>query len=108
MTHADQIQVSGDRSTVWVHGPDGSTVGRFSTRFGMDVHTTVAQQMQGASQCLHCTHFAPKHADWLRFCSLMWDHYGIVVPPDILSSQSFQRSDDQATDDRVCASPHSP
>lgn len=35
-----QVQVSACGTTVWVHGLDGSTVGRFSKRFGMDVHTT--------------------------------------------------------------------
>ena len=52
----DQVQVSQDGQTVWVHSADGSTVGRFSKRFGLDVHRTVTEQLQGASQCLHCTH----------------------------------------------------
>lgn len=106
MMHEDQIQVSGDHSTVWIHGTDGSTVGRFSIRFGIDVHTTATQQLQGASQCLHCTHSAPTHADWLLFCSLMLEHHGVEVPVEILSPQSFQRSDAQADDDRATAQPH--
>jgi hypothetical protein len=92
MSELDHVQMAADRSTVWVHASDGSTVGRFSLRFGMDVHTTVSLQLQGASQCLHCTHSAPTHADWLLFCDLMARHYGIAVPPDILSLQSsFQK-----------------
>lgn len=103
---AGPCQVSADRSTIWIHAPDGSTVGRFSLRFGMDVHTTFTQQLQGASQCLHCTHSAPAHADWLLFCDLMFRHFGIAVPPEILSPKSFLRSDAQADDDSATAHPH--
>lgn len=77
--HPEQVEISSDAKTVWVHALDGSTVGRFSTVFGMDVHTTVTEQMQGASQCLHCTHVKPDQADWVNFCELMNTHYGILV-----------------------------
>ncbi len=89
MTHAEQVQVSADRSTVWVHAPCGSTVGRFSMRFGMDVHTTVTDQLQGLSQCLHCTHTKPSRGDWLMFCKLMKKHHGIDVPPNTLPAATF-------------------
>lgn len=79
------IQVSDCGKTVWVHHPDGSTVGRFSRTFGMDVHTTITSQLQGASQCLHCTHKAPTQADWELFCELMRKHYNIQVPVDLLT-----------------------
>lgn len=75
----DHIQVSADRSTVWVHAVDGSTVGRFSRRFGMDVHTTVTAQLAGASQCLHCTHEPAGKVEWMEFCRLMREHHGIEV-----------------------------
>jgi len=78
------VQVSADGSTVWVHAQDGSTVGRFSKRFGLDVHTTVTQQMEGADQCLHCTHVPPRSDDWLTFCELMNQHHGIVVNPALI------------------------
>lgn len=77
-----QVQVSEDGNTIWVHALDGSTVGRFSTRFGMDVHTTITQQLEGASQCLHCTHTAASQDDWAQFCHLMQVHYGISVTRD--------------------------
>lgn len=88
----DHVQVSADRSTIWVHAADGSTVGRFSMRFGMDVHTTVTEQLQGRSQCLHCTHQPPTHADWLLFCGLMHTHHGIDVPRDLLRPESFVKA----------------
>ena len=72
-----QVQVSADGCTVWVHGEDGSTVGRFAKRFGMDVHTTVTEQLGGACQCLHCTHAPATVQDWQLFCELMHRHYGI-------------------------------
>ncbi len=60
----DQVQISADGGTVWVHVMDGSTVERFSKRFGLDVHTTVTEQIAGASQCLHCTHETPGPLDF--------------------------------------------
>lgn len=84
LSQADhEVQVSADGQTVWVHVSDGSTVGRYSARFGMDVHNTVAAQLAGAPQCLSCTHEEPKDEDWQAFCRLMQDHYGICVPQDI-------------------------
>lgn len=32
------IDISGDGRTVWIHGADGSCIGRFSKSFAMDVH----------------------------------------------------------------------
>ena len=84
-SYDDIVQVSEDRKTVWVHGPDGSTVGRFSKVFGMDVHTTLSEQLEGAGQCLHCTHERPDRAEWDMFCGLMLKHYGIQVEPTALS-----------------------
>lgn len=86
--HPDQVQVSADGSTVWVHALDGSTVGRFSRRFGLDVHATVTQQLAGASQCLHCTHTSPSHGDWRLFCSLMLQHHEIAVDEGLMRFSS--------------------
>ena len=81
----NQIQVDAAKATVWVHTAlDGSTVGRFSKRFGMDVHTTIPEQMAGASQCLHCTHQQPTVDEWHLFCDLIFQHYRISVPKDLI------------------------
>ena len=77
-----EIQISDDGQTIWVHTSDGSTVGRYSTRFGMDVHNTVTAQMGGASQCLSCTHEPPTETDWDEFCRLMHVHHRIRLPPE--------------------------
>lgn len=82
-----QIEVSADGNTVWVHAIDGSTVGRFSKRFGMDVHRTMIDQLAGAPQCLHCTHQASDASDWEMFVQLMASHHGIAVPKSIIKFQ---------------------
>lgn len=82
---AHAVQVSADGQTIWVHAGDGSTIGRFSKRFGMDVHTTVTAQLAGASQCLHCTHAPAGRDDWLMFCRLMRKHHGIDVDAALMA-----------------------
>lgn len=82
---SSEVVVNAERTTVWVHTLDGSNVGRFSTLLGMDVHTTFEEQLRGGGQCLHCTHGAPTHEDWIQFCALMLQHYGVTVDPDLLT-----------------------
>ena len=79
------IQVSSCGKTLWVHAQDGSTVGRFSKIFGMDVHTTASEQLDGKPQCLHCTYAKPSYADWLEFCELMLRHYQISLEKSLVT-----------------------
>lgn len=79
------IDRSADGKTVWVTGSDGSNIGRFSKTFGMDVHTTVTEQMAGSGQCLHCTHGRPGPAEWELFREKILTHYGIEVPADFIT-----------------------
>lgn len=69
---------------MWVHASDGSTVGRFSKKFGMDVHKSISEQQLGASQCLHCTHAAAGPKEWMTFIDLMQKHYGSDVPYSLI------------------------
>lgn len=78
------IDVSSLGDTVWVTGDDGSCVGRFSKRFGIDVHRTVIEQMAGEGQCLHCTHGAAGAVEWQEFREAVRRHHGIEVPTDII------------------------
>lgn len=78
------IDVSALGDTVWVTGDDGSCVGRFTKRFGIDVHRTVTEQMAGADQCLHCTHEAAAATEWQEFRVAIRRHYGIEVPADVI------------------------
>ena len=84
MTHLI-IQVSelGDR--VWLHAPDGSTVGRFSKQFGIDVHRTATAQMRGEPECLFCTHAPAGAAEWETFRAAILQHYNFEVPADTLT-----------------------
>lgn len=79
-----QVQVSADGSTVWVHAIDGSTVGRFSKRFGLDVHATATDQINGAIQCLHCTHAPAGPIEWKLFRRLMQQHHQIDVEAGLI------------------------
>ncbi|MYM92434.1 hypothetical protein [Duganella vulcania] len=79
------LDVSADGTTVWVHGADGSNIGRFSKRFGIDVHRTLTAQMAGAGQCLHCTHAPAGPAQWEEFRTQMKAHHHVDVPADVVS-----------------------
>ena len=85
MTSECFVEVSACANTVWVHASDGSTVGRFSKHFGMDIHRSIGQQLEGQGQCLHCTHEKPSGADWAEFCELMMKHFDVVVSPTLLT-----------------------
>ncbi|AOZ11156.1 hypothetical protein [Cupriavidus malaysiensis] len=78
------IEVSSLRDTVWVTANDGSCIGRFSKRFGIDVHRTVDDQRAGAGQCLFCTHRPAGEAEWHTFRARIRDHYGIDIPADTI------------------------
>ncbi|RQQ88740.1 hypothetical protein DF134_19415 [Burkholderia stagnalis] len=79
------IDVSSLGDTVWVTAHDGSCVGRFSKRFGIDVHRTVTEQLAGADQCLRCTHTPAGAIEWSVFREEIAKHYGIEVPVDAIS-----------------------
>lgn len=100
LADADRVQVSNDQNTVWVHSDDGSTVGRFSKTFGMDVHTSVTDQLNGAAQCLRCTHEPAGEPQWLEFCELMQQHHGIKVDPAVLSFGGATDEQPDFPDDR--------
>lgn len=64
-----EVQYSVNKEKLWVHCSTGETVGRYDTRFGMDIHTTVKEQCEGASQCLHCTHGKSSPEEFDLFCN---------------------------------------
>ncbi len=67
-----------DGRTVWVNSPDGDCIGRFS-RFGIDVHRGVKQQMAGEGECLHCTHEKPDAEAWRVFQGEVLRHHNVTV-----------------------------
>lgn len=80
-----EISVSADGMTLWVTATDGSCIGRFSKRFGIDVHTTATSQLADAKQCLYCTHEPAGYEEWQVFREQMRLHHGVVVPNDGLT-----------------------
>ena len=83
------IQASADGKTVWVHAADGSCVGRFDKRFGLDVHTTASEQInEGKPQCLLCTHEAAGPDDWQRFRAAVKAHHAIEVPNETVTFEA--------------------
>ncbi|KWT98284.1 MULTISPECIES: hypothetical protein [unclassified Variovorax] len=79
-----ETQVSGSRDTVWVNASDGSCVARFSKKFGIDVHNSATAQMQGAKECLMCTHAPAGEDEWERFRAAVLEHYGVKVRKNLL------------------------
>ena len=74
-----EIQYSPDKRRIWVHSSTGETVGRYDVRFGMDIHTTMEEQMNGASQCLHCTHGKSNPNEFDEFCDMAKELWGVTI-----------------------------
>jgi hypothetical protein len=71
---------------VWVTGSDGSNIGRFDKRSGIDIHRTVSEQMseEAQSPCLYCTHGPATEQDWETFRSKIKEFYKIDIPKDTI------------------------
>ena len=80
-----ELLLSGDGRTLWINAEDGSCIARFSKTFGIDLHRTVTEQLAGANQCLFCTHQKPTEDDWATFRYLLEKHYGIEIPPVLIT-----------------------
>lgn len=74
----DRFELFSDGRTVWINASDGSSIARFG-RMGIDIHTSSTDQMNGAPQCLACTHEKTDLFDWRRFQKLIKQHYDIDV-----------------------------
>lgn len=74
-----EVQLSDTLDRVWIHAPDGSTVGRFSC-WGIDLHNTVSEQIAGAPECRLCTHTRATLVDWNLFREKALEWWGVAVP----------------------------
>jgi len=83
-------QVLWDSQRVWVNADDGSSVGRFS-HYGVDVHRTVTEQLEGKGQCLDCYRDGGM-AGWKRFCELMLEHFGVTIPEEAMPTYLKQEA----------------
>ena len=71
-------EITSDGKTVWVNGPAGDCVGRFS-KHGIDVHHPAVIQMKLGQQCLECRHGKPNAAHWRDFQTAIWKHFLVIV-----------------------------
>lgn len=70
------FEVLSDGRRVWVNGPDGASVARYSPTAGRDVHTSVAVQRATGKECLDCSH----DLDYPAFVASVLAHYRISIP----------------------------
>lgn len=77
-----QVLVEPNRRRLWVNASDGSAVARFNVRFGIDIHNSATDQLNGAPECLYCTHEQPSLADWDEFRARVKLLYGVVLAQD--------------------------
>ena len=76
------INVAGD--TVWVNDM-ASSIGRFSKKFGIDVHERLDKIMDGAPVCLMCTHAPAGAKEWQTFREAMHKYHGVWLKPDLIA-----------------------
>lgn len=75
-------EIFGDGKTVWVNNSSGDCIARFGA-LGIDIHTSVEEQLKGASQCLFCTHRKTDINDWKAFKVKVKELFGIDVPEQL-------------------------
>ena len=69
-------QIQSDDRVVWINGPDGMCVARFS-RSGIDIHHDYAKQVESGEQCLDCRHTdLADREDWAHFRSRVRELFG--------------------------------
>lgn len=66
-------EIMTDGRTVWVNGPQGGLIGRFSS-FGIDVHSA------GTDMHCHDCRALPTKGAWRVFVESMAVHHALVVP----------------------------
>lgn len=71
-------QVQSSTHTVWVNGPDGSCVARFS-RAGIDIHKPAREQMETGEQCLDCKPGWTTKEDWIYFTGRVQELFGVDI-----------------------------
>lgn len=70
---------------LWINASDGSAVARFNKRTGVDVHNSSTDQLNGAPECLWCTHGVPDQKTWVSFIEAVNFHYELTIATDSLS-----------------------
>jgi len=74
-----QVQYSQCKTKLWVNCSTGDNVARYDIRFGMDIHTTTEEQLQGKPSCLLCTHGKSDQAEFDLFCSKVKELWNVDI-----------------------------
>jgi uncharacterized protein (DUF736 family) len=90
-----ELEISEQKDKVWIHASDGSTVGRFG-KFGVDLHNTVSEQMNGAPECRLCTHGKVTENDWNLFREKAKEFWGVSVPQDAFDESILSNTQHKA------------
>lgn len=90
-----EIDVDVSRCRIWINYEDGSSVARFNTRTGIDIHNSITEQLSGKPQCLWCTHEKPSVNEWRSFREKVRDYYGIDLPDDAIDLSQLSRGEAQ-------------
>jgi hypothetical protein len=77
-TESNGHQVLSDGRTVWINGPDGCSVGRFSAHGGIDIHRP-AEEQRTLGACLFCKPGPSGPDDYTQFLRLLGDLFGVEV-----------------------------
>lgn len=81
-----EVELSQMRDVVWIHASDGSTTGRFG-KFGVDLHNTITEQLDGKPQCRLCTHGKVSRSDWKLFREKALEWWGVNIPDDAFNQK---------------------
>lgn len=77
------VDIDTSHKAVWVNDSQGGCVGRFGM-YGVDIHRTTEEQVEGSPQCLACIHTElgkrTTEEHWQRFRDLMLQLHGVSVP----------------------------
>ena len=73
-----EVQIAKNCKAIWVHCSDGSTVGRFGT-MGIDIHTSLIEQLNGAPQCRLCIHGESTLKDLRLFIEKAKEYWHVTI-----------------------------
>lgn len=73
-----RYELQSDGKTVWVNGPSGDNIGRFSER-GIDIHHSVEIQLATGKVCALCKPGPCTLIDWYNFRTEMLNRYGVTI-----------------------------
>jgi hypothetical protein len=69
-------EILSDGRRVWVNGPDGAAVARYSSTAGRDVHRPMSEQRETGDECLDCS----GDTDYDTFADSVLRHYRVAIP----------------------------